>query len=624
MKKLLLCCVFTSTLLWLNAQVKIPGKKNTNTIGRNLLDANKNYVRSAIQFTPFSFTPDLIKKGYNASRIYTWTMPNGETKTASGTQILNEVNAMEQELNKRGHTLRDKNTFANVNFDFSKLNRRAVNPKVFRKVIQSQQPSVTHFNLPVRNISKRVRTTLPRMVDVSKIIQGDVYVYFGAINRSAEFPGTLNMQTTIDNVKNPTDCPLDVTIALETEKIKNLNISNCVLEISSNPNRSPNDNESVIAKTTFNFKNPAYSTNFKNAIKFTGDAPPSFYSLYYYPIVLKNLGNNIPKASKTEPAYYYVYLKFYNAKNELLYYNLYNTAVLSNVQMPPLQIVVSKAASGSFEDAYTDPTNLFGIYYKGNNINTKYSLMPNGWDPVEETAELSAYVEIGAQYYNFYHLLDNNQPTVNRKPFIAADMYSKYVNHYPPPQPRGIRRIISPKNEDMNSFKDYRFDYSLLDNQYSKNSSVNQSNSIGIALLPEQRFFIGPVPCKIKVDLTGTAAMSRTALMDTLVNGKVKLYAQFTPHLDLSVKGEGGVDAVIAYATIVANVNLINADMPITLNVSDVPDVDADLKINALSGQVYFKAGICVPIPFFDDVCKEFTVNIFNWTGPGKTYPLIN
>ncbi len=618
MRKLFILCALLVFSIGANTQIikRIPSLQ-----GKNLLDANKNYKLTAINFVPFVFTSELTQKGYTPEKIYTWNAPDGTQKRASGAEILKQVNEMEQELNKRGHSLRNRNTFANVSYDFSKMPKVVKIPKAVSKI----RPTFSYNPKIPYTVDRAKRLKLPTTsLDLSKYIPGDVFVYFGALNRSNEFPGSLSMSTHVDNVKNPTSCPLDLTIALDGGKLSSLNISNCVLEISTNPNRKPNDNDAVVASTSFNFKQPSLTRGNPSGITFSGETPPSFYNLYYFSLTLQDLGKKMPMAKKSStPQNYYAYVKFYNANNELLYYSSYNTATVGNVQDPPIRLAVNKSVSGSFEDAYTDPTGLFGIYYKGENIKAQYSLIPNAWEPVQESASLSAHVEIGAQYYNFAHLLDIDQPKVSKTPFISADVNAQYAQTYP--SAVYIRIPTRSKQEDLNGYGNFKFDYTLFDRNYGKSSPTNQPYSLTpIALLPRQRFFIGPVPCFIQVDLIGTASMNRTATIDTLVDGKIGISTQFTPHLDLTVSGQGGVDASIAYAKVVANVNVINADMPIALNVANQnADIQADLKVNALSGQIYFEAGICIPIPFYDDLCKRFTIPIFNWTGPSKTYPLV-
>ena len=314
----------------------------------------------------------------------------------------------------------------------------------------------------------------------------------------------------------------------------------------------------------------------------------------------------------------------YNAAGELIYYSSYNIPVVNNIQLPPVMLAIEKTAqSDNISDSYTDPSGMFGVYYSLSNVKTSYSKIPNGWDPIKENASLSANVEIGAQYYNFHHLLDNDQPRVTKRPFISTSVSSNYYNQYNPDRPPPIRipGKQQPSN-DMNGYPGYNINYTLLDKNYNKNSSYYQEESIGYNIL-NQSFFIGPVPCNIRVDMNGKVALTRSATMDTLTDGNVRMNTTITPRLELAVTGQGGVNASIAYAIIVTDVKVITADMPITLHAGIDPDINAQLKIAALSGRVYMKAGVCIPIPFCDDICKEFVMNIFDWTGPTSNNTLI-
>lgn len=607
---------------------KVPAVKNNAQIknyagAKNLLDASSSYKLAPINFVAFNFSPELQSKGHNANRIYTWTTPDGVQKTATGAQILEEVNNMEKDLNMRGHTLRNRYTFTGVGFDLRKSGRPKV-PKSILGYLKDNKPQVGKININNRKIAiPRKRIALPPAIDLSKTLSGDVFLYFGKVtSTSGEFQGSIYTEANINNVTNPNQCPLDFTIALPANK--SVSIGKCVLELSKNSNRQPNANEAVVASVNFNFNNFSKSKNGNQNIQITGDAPPSNYILYSYNLMLNDLKNKMPAASKTQSDIYYAYLKMYNTNNELIYYSSYNIPVLNNIQMPPVQIVVDKFVSApDFSDEFTDPAGLFGIYYTVNNVKSRYSKIPNGWEPIRETAELSANVEIGAQYYNFWHLLDNNAPRVEKKPFLSAKVSSKYLNVYPPDARPAIRIPGSKKpSNDMNGFEGYDINYTLLHKSYNKNSSAQESESIGYNLL-DKHFFIGPVPCNIKVDISGTASMYRQATMDTLTNGNVSLFTRVIPHLDLTVTGQGGVNASIAYAMIVTDVKVISADLPIELKADATPDINAALKVSALSGRVYMKAGICIPIPFTDDLCKEFVVNVFDWTGPTSNYTII-
>ena len=605
-----------------------PEEKYTRQTGRNIFDARKGFAIAPIKHVAFTVTPDAAKKGFKMDSIYTWTAPDGEVKMASGEEILKQVNEMERELNFRGRTLRKQNAFSALSYKL--INQSAVLkiPKSVTKIsddpVLKNGPGKGIYKIPI------IKTKHNKLPDVSgkfsTVIGGDVGVYFGRIiSNTGEFQGNISTSSFIDNSKCIKQCPLDITLSLDAKMIQSLNISNCVLEISDNPDRKPNDNTNILATGNFNFKKPAFAKYGTENVSISGDAPPSFHTLYSFSVKINDLSKLAKAAIK--PVLYYAYVKFYNDKGDLLYYSSYNTAVLESKIDVPIFIGQDKKVNAGFDDAFTDPTGLFGMYYKSSNLNSTYSTKRDEATLViSENAKLSGDVEIGAQYYNFWYLLDNDQPKYERKSFIAANFSSEYTNRYK----QGMVGIRIPggekKSNDMNNYSGYQMNYSLFDGEttenYTKTAGYTTTRSVEYNLFDE-RFFIGPVPCRITVDMKGNATLTRQSTMDTLIDGSVSLSTSVTPHLDLTLTEKGGVDASIAYATIVANVKVIEVDLPVNAKASKDADLDAALKITALSGEIYFTAGLCIPIPWFDDLCTDFRIDIFKWTGPSKTYPLV-
>ncbi|MFC4263536.1 heavy-metal-associated domain-containing protein [Ferruginibacter yonginensis] len=594
--------------------------------GKNIFDARKGFATTPIKFVPFVITPDAAKKGFKLDSVYKWVAPDGKQKVATGAQILQQVNEMEAELNARGRTLRKKNAFAALSY-------KLVNPNALLKVppVVPKKLTTAMLNTGAGKVFNKIpiittkHNTIPNVTGMlANIINSDVGVYFGRIsNTSGEFQGNISTTSFVDNSKCVKQCPIDITISMDAVKIKSLNITNTIVEISANPNRLPNDNEVPLATGNFNFKNPIRTKYGSENMIVSGDAPPSFHTLYYFSVTLNDLSKL--GIAEVKPKNFYVYIKFYNNKGELLSYSTYNTAILQNKIDAPIFIAQQKEVKAQFDDAFTDPTGLFGMYYKSSNISATYKTdRDDATLVVSENSEVNGQVEIGAQYYNFWYLLDDAQPKYERKSFVAANFTSKYTNKYTEGRPS--IRIPGYRSNEMNNYAGYELNYSIYDGKknktYNKASNSTEAASVEYNIFDE-RFFIGPVPCRIKVDVSGNASFTRIATMDTLTDGKVSMATTVTPHLDLTLKGEGGVDAAIAYAKIVANVKVIEVDLPITAIASREADLKADLKITALSGQIYFTAGLCIPIPWFDDICTDFRVDIFNWTGPNKTYTLV-
>ena len=600
----------------------------TKQIGLNIFDARKGFAKAPIKFVPFVVTPNAAQKGFKMDSLYTWVAPDGKTKQATGEEILTQVNEMEKELNLRGHTLRKRDVFNGLNY-------RLVNPNALLKIPKaiSKNASTVQFstnkspNFSSIPVIKTRLNKLPGLLGaIANTIPGDVGIYFGNITSNrGEYQGMISTTGTIDNSKCNTQCPLDITLSLDATKIQSLNISQCVLEISANPNRQPNDDEEALAVGKFNFKSPAKEKNGILNVTVNGDVPPANHTLFYFPVILNDL-SKLGKAA-IQPAFYYAYVKFYNAKGELLSYSSYNTATLENKIEVPIFLGANKAVSVSLGDAYTDPTNMFGVYYKADKLQSTYTTKRDDATLIiTEDAKISGNIEIGVQYFNFWYLLDNDKPKVSKSSIIAANFSSVYTKKYI--AGKGIRIPASNKSNDMNGYAGYQVNYSLYDfdllkdQNYDKSSNNTESTIVNYQVFDKQ-FFIGPVPCRATVNLEGNASLSRQATMDTLKNGNVSISAGVTPQIKLTMKGSGGVDAGIVYAKVFCNVDVIQMKLPITVNASSNADVNADLTITALSGEVYFQAGLCIPVPFFDDICTNFRVDIFKWTGPSKTYPLV-
>ncbi len=597
---------------------------------KNLLDANTDYVKTPISFMRFEFNDKLRQQGHNPERIYTWKTPNSETRTASGAQILAEVNEMEKELNKRGHTLRDKNTFLNLKIKYNDPGRKI--PKQYKFPEQKKMYNINDkvlSNFSFKKGAKRAVTF--KAMDLSKNISKGVYLYFGTLSGGggSEFQGAMDEEGNIDNYANPKNCPLDIVIALPGGEASRTRIDHMVMEISKNPNRSYSDNNDVFTSIPFDFRSKKAVKNYPNSsIDIYGNQPSGNYELYSFTLNITDADKKFPISDRFESDIYYGYIKYYNAQNELIYPADINVPSINNIRLPPVSIPISKSLKVPVvNNSITDPTGVFGMYYDLQNVNANYALQPNGFNPTTESADLSGKISIGVQFYNFFHLLDGDQPKYTKKDLIAADISSNYSKTYAVGGPPRIRRpgSATPSN-DMNGYNNFKYKADLLWQSYDKSSGLRNEYSYNSDMkdnLIEQSFLIGPVPCRITAGLKGSMSITRVATMDTLSPGGYKLYTKIEPAAEFGFYATGSVSYSIAYATVVADVKLLQAKMPLEIIACNNIDINSSLRLEALSGKVYFEAGVCIPIPFYDDLCKSFTFNIFDWTGVGETYSII-
>jgi hypothetical protein len=158
----------------------------------------------------------------------------------------------------------------------------------------------------------------------------------------------------------------------------------------------------------------------------------------------------------------------------------------------------------------------------------------------------------------------------------------------------------------------------------SHNLATTNENTFVKAInetFPTINFFIGPVPCNITIGLSGNISVAVDYQSKKLKGNDAKL--SITPHADITLHGSGGMDAKIMYAKVYADVKLLEIDMPYTMEVSatnTLAKIEPMLSVGGLSGEVYFKAGFCIPIPLVDDICESFRIDILNWKGYEKKF----
>jgi hypothetical protein len=143
--------------------------------------------------------------------------------------------------------------------------------------------------------------------------------------------------------------------------------------------------------------------------------------------------------------------------------------------------------------------------------------------------------------------------------------------------------------------------------------------------LADARFMLGPIPIVIRAKITGEAGLELGGQIDMSnksFDGFIK------PYVNSSFHADGGVDAVIAYATLNADVNpLLQIDMPVGFS-SSGKSLSFTNTMSGLYGRVYLKVGFFYPCPSVEKIVGWITgsedvplcecvweYNIFQWDG---------
>ena len=600
MKKILLTiAVFYSTtgIAQLKTMRTIP--LTTNNI--NLFDAVPGYKKAPIAFVPITPGADAAKKGYKADSMYTWTDPAGKTHRATGAQILQQVNEVEKSLCERGHSFRHKNTFDGL---------KATIPKdmLMNGII----------NQPSNFLSKKTGNNFPskfNRFNNNLNIGGTIYPYLGQLQKSAEFPGSVQdveRLTRLNNDATTLSFPLILAAASATIS----KAAGCTIEIYNNAAKTG----LPIFIVPLNLNKPDCSIPWTNQVVNNSENIPPVTNgtwLYNYTVRFTNVGNKIPNATP-QHNYYYLDFKFTGTDGKPLLMSLQNQVVVDNSLAPPINIsVFREKAIKAFDFEVTDPVkHCFGFYAKSNGFIAKSSSEPFGFYGQNKKSAFNANINIGARYYNFGHLLNSNAPLTKDLEILGFD-FSAVQNYNRPDRLLQIRVPGSGGEKNLLQHPNTKFQLRIL------GKTINTYEDGISEMVFNERFFIGPVPCIATVMLTGNAGVKANGVY---TENTCDMSGKIEPYAALSVTGSGGVDALIAYAKVEVNVTLLKVGLPIEFNIDNPANatVQSSIDVSGLSGDVNFKAGFCIPIPFFDDICKDFTIQIFHWDGFNQKYTIDN
>jgi hypothetical protein len=610
MKKILL---FSFALLFISeynfAQIRIPGKKYSSQ-GLNLLDDPK-FKKAPIQFVPLQ--PD-VRRGYDPEKVYTWSDPSNPRKTysAKGKDILWQVNEVEKSLNERGHSLREKKPFIQLNLALPAVAKNDFNKCVITNRVNRVSAGGGNTMGNIGTIPVIKPTINRRRLAVTRRVPDVIYTYTGELTSSREFKmGTLANSFFLERKGSL----VFANIMMSISRTAYDKINSCTLELSATEDGAP------FTAVKMNIKSPANSVTIDDQynIQYVDcdrpNAGSNSFPLNIYNVNLSSGGYNFPSPTRN-PVFYYTTFKFYDAAGQEL--NIYqpNIIVLNNQLPMPVNVDLSaKKSYSGFNYELLDPgLHAFGFYVNSGGFNASCSKTKHGYDGVNKLSSVSGDMSMGIKYFNFKHLVNGNEPLSNE--FVVFGYKLSSERKYNKPDgvpPIVVKSIQRDPDAGVITLMNKQYDLRTTDQTYFE-EPINQE-LIGF------RFFIGPIPCSINVNVTGKASM--TVNYESVTGPSCDIKTTITPHADANLNASGGVDAFsIAYAKVFANINLLTFDMPYTMQVNAENNsavIDPKLTVGGLAGQIYFRAGLCIPIPFVDDICTDFRVDILNWNGLEKS-----
>lgn len=578
-----------------------PSEKKT-VFAPNLLDASPGYKKAPIKFVPIKAD---YSKGFSETKVYDWKDPLGNQHTATGQEILDEVNNLEQQLNERGHSLREKKTLDGLTL---KLNAVAKNDfancVITNKLLPAKKNPQYDFSKPVK---------LKNINIAQKLIASTIYSYLGYVTNSAEFKSA-NMNSSDKFTRTGNNASADMQLVMQPamyQKVQTCRVD--VAEISKGPALFATT--IMINKFTSTISSAVPNINFGDAVE--PQYMPSTYSIYSYKLLFENVGNKLPPATRYAKPYYLT-LTFYDASGQQVQTYQPNDLILNNQLPMPINVTkIGGSQYSGYDYQFLDPgLHCFGFYAKSTGYNAQYLSQDSAYDGKRMRSAINANMEIGVKYYNWERLINSNAPLTKDFPLFGYDISSeeKYLKIDGTPPQIGFPEY---KKEDPD-----KGIVTLLGE--SHNLATTNENTFVKAInenFPTINFFIGPVPCNITIGLSGNISVAVDYQSKKIKSNDAKL--SIIPHADITLHGSGGIDAKIMYAKVYADVKLLEIDMPYTMEVSatnTLAKIEPLLSVGGLSGEVYFKAGFCIPIPLVDDICESFRIDILNWKGYEKKF----
>jgi hypothetical protein len=528
-----------------NPQVKIielPADRRsvvTMRSQRNVLDSSEVKL-TPIPFQRFEMVHPSTGKALNpnAELRLPAAEPGGRQRVTTVKQFYDELNAFEQELAKRGRSLRQLDTF------------KGLKPKY-----NAQDTSAT-------NVGQSPLTVTPFEVDTT------LYV-------SANTPDEGNQEFPAKWVKQATKTMGNKKFAFLIETYK--------------------ANTSLIKKVDWQL-----STSSSFTKKWTGVAATTVWSLDHLGLgSLKTKGNSynsfvidfgaIPDfyPDKNGPVNYFIRVIPYYADGTPM---KPSTIAVAGYGAEAEFIEVASKITDKGENLYLDfpPDSIspFGVYMQGHGFTmvkaqktTKTGMKTLGFSAF-------AGAEIGLRYFNFLSLVDDKEPKNKKLDVLGLDFSAATGSEAAagaPPAKLTIKLLGESHDVPLESTPG-----GALSLGHTFKQPINKK-------VIDQWFSIGPVPIHIDAEVTGEVGVELKGTVDPKA---LQLNGSIHPYVHTAFAGRGGVDAVIAYAKLQAQFNpLFSADFYVDFNSNNSDLLTMTKDINYLKGNVSLVAGFYYPCP---------------------------
>lgn len=561
---------------------------------RNLLDA-PGYKRAPIPFKPFERVNPATGKALDPASTLTLTMPDGRKVSTTVKAYFDQLDALEQALAQRGRSLRSADAFAGL--------KPQLQPAIYQKnLLPANYRSLSSadfgqrkaaLSAPPKPGSIAVKPGAFQLGNVSPATFAEFkpQLYIGESTESygtPEFPVAW-VATTVPSTGR-TKFPLLVEVLKGYEPL----VSKLVWQVSDKPFDGTLElinppgllrSGSVLPKWTtgirgtdlLDFQGKMYASFILDFSQEVGPKPANETKVYYLRVIPYDLSGAPMRISNGVIAAY--------------------GAKATEIKVPFTEYHSVPQFAYRFPDSDNVP---FGVYVKGSGFNSvKPQIGIANKAPEVLGYKATANARLGLRYFNFLSLVNPNEPISQEQDLIACDLRvatgKKTLNGQDEAPGASLNISVFGVSAAPLAFSPDAPGSSNL----SLNYDISQSLDVTLADL---RFFIGPVPVRVASSLRGSAGVHLygSANLSTLeVKGAIN------PYLQTQFQASGGVDAVVAYATLNAELDpLLSADMLMEFSSSGSKPLRFSNLIRGLDGRVYLAVGFYYPCPPVEQVKK--------------------
>lgn len=567
---------------------------------------DRTFKRRPITFQPFEMRNPKTGKDLDPNAVLTIAMPDGTKRTTTVKQFYEQVNKMESAMAARGRSLRDPAAFKNLRPQFlrNNYNKQPLLAKDFQSqkfevkpdVVKTTGPIIILKPITTTPVNTTTNTTLFNLVkwNSETFVAG-----YTETEGTTEFPAEWLKTSGMSKGRKKYPVVLQVPKGIVTV------IDRIEWQVSETPfDGTLKDLNAPNIKLKGNLSGINWSNGYRGT-ELLPQSKNSKYCIFYVDI------SKIAPEPVDDVKPYFIRVVSFSKSGEILDISDQSIANYGAKDVAMVMPSTEPHTVPKFNYQFPEEGSVipFGVFIKGQGFNSaKFKeITIKGGASTSKTLgySLKANAALGVKYFNFLSLVSSDEPV--SKPFTIVDGNFSAV--------LGLAKKPSGGYEDVGvklqlSFLDGLIPYTIgfttpvpgVPNAIQLEYSVNEPIDIG---LMDMRFLVGPVPIRIAAGIKGEAGIKLygQANMSTL-----EMSGGIEPYLKTSFYALGGVDAVIAFATLNAEVDpLLSLSMPMQFNSGGSSPLSLSTAIAGLAGRIFLRVGFYYPCPSLEKIVGFLT-----------------